>query len=195
MTVDLKCCVLWLGEEDASLWYSRARRESFLLTLTNNWVILDWCKGVVTVCLEGLEAVKCLAEPILETSDQQGLYIDRMLVQAWQAVSVRVMNMRSWDQVLTRGVTMGFCERVMWAVPVDVLEPQIPGTQQLIEQLQKVMSGTRLNPQHRRSMCIGEVNCRIPGYFCNEERWMWADWKSFPLPLHWQWLSDPLVPA
>jgi hypothetical protein len=34
---------------------------------------------------------------------------------------------------------VGCCEHVMWAVPIDVLEPQILGTQQLIEQLQKVM--------------------------------------------------------
>jgi hypothetical protein len=38
---------------------------------------------VMTVWLEGLlEAVNCLAEPSLETFDQQGLYIDRILVEA-----------------------------------------------------------------------------------------------------------------
>lgn len=49
--------------------------------------------------------------------------------------------------MLAQGTPLVHCEQVMWAVPVDGSDPEIPGTQQLSEQLQKLVSdpGSNLN--------------------------------------------------
>jgi hypothetical protein len=43
-------------------------------------------------------------------------------------------------QMLAQGTTLGHHEQVMWAVSVDGSDPETPGTQQLGEQLQKLVS-------------------------------------------------------
>jgi hypothetical protein len=50
----------------------------------------------------------------------------------------------------------------MRVAPADGSETQPPGAQWLCEQLQEVVSSTRLNLKV-------EVNYLIPGHFCNKE--------------------------
>lgn len=109
--------------------------------MASNEVIMVWSERMVTAWLKGLlEAINSLTEPNFQISHWEGLYIARTLFQAWWERPVRIRNVSSWDQVLNEGMALGCCEEVTWAVSVNGLETQTPGTQRLCQQLKEIFN-------------------------------------------------------
>jgi hypothetical protein len=116
--------------------------------------------------------VNSLVKPVLKASNRERLHIVRVLVQAWQELPVRITNVSSWDQVQAEDTTLGHWESVAWAARVNGLKLQTLG---LCEQLQElVSSANNINTGGARS-----ANPWIPGYFLNEEWWIWVERLEF----------------
>lgn len=70
-----------------------------------------------------LGEVNCLVE-----SNFRLITKDSTQPACWFKLDERITNVRDPRYVLAEGTTLGSCESVTSAVPVDSLDPQIPGT-------------------------------------------------------------------